>query len=95
MQKQRIVEVEHAEDHIAAFPAPRPRPEFRLADTNDVSVVGPARQLQNDLARAFAAQSGWSVKRTVIVGCVFHGVVLGSLAVAAGNLLPHIARWGG
>lgn len=95
MQKQRIVEVEHAEDHIAAFPAPRSRPGPRLANTDDVSVIGPARQLQNDLACAFAAQSGWSVKRTVIVGCVFHGVVLGSLAVAAGNLLPHIARWGG
>jgi hypothetical protein len=50
------------------------------------------RRLQNDLARAFAADAGWSVKRTVIVGCVFHGVVLGSLALAASNLVPHIAR---
>jgi len=94
MQKQRIVEVEH-EDHVATFPAPRAGPRLRLANADDVSVVGPARRLQNDLARAFAADSGWSVKRTVIVGCVFHGVVLGSLAVAASNLLPHIARWGG
>jgi len=89
MQKQRIVEVEH-QDHIAVFPAPRTRPELRLADADDVSVIGPARRLQNDLARAFAADSGWSVKRTVIVGGVFHAVVLGSLAVAASNLLPHI-----
>jgi len=92
MQKQRIVEVEHAEDHVIAFPAPRARPALRLADAGDVAVVGPARRLQNDLARAFAADSGWSVRRTVIVGCVFHGVVLGSLVVAASNLLPHIAR---
>ena len=92
MQKQRIVEVEHAEDHVIAFPAPRARPALRLADAGDVAVVGPARRLQNDLARAFAADSGWSVGRTVIVGCVFHGVVLGSLVVAASNLLPHIAR---
>jgi hypothetical protein len=90
MQKQRIVEVEHVEDHIVAFPAPRARPAPRLADAGDVSVVSPARRLQNDLARAFAADSGWSVKRTVIIGGVFHAVVLGSLAVAAGNLLPHI-----
>jgi hypothetical protein len=92
MQKQRIVEVQQVEDHITAFPAPRARPALRLADASDVSVVGPARRLQNDLARAFAADAGWSVKRTVIVGCVFHGVVLGSLVVAASDLLPHIAR---
>lgn len=92
MQKQRIVEVEHVEDHIVAFPASRARPQLRLASADDVSVVGPARRLQNDLARAFAADAGWSVKRTVIVGCVFHGVVLASLALAASNLVPHIAR---
>jgi hypothetical protein len=92
MQKQRIVEVEHVEDYIVAFPAPRARPELRLANASDVSVVGPARRLQNDLAHAFAADDGWSVKRTVIVGLVFHAVVLGSLALAASNLVPHLAR---
>ncbi|CAN7396776.1 hypothetical protein [Caulobacter sp. LjRoot300] len=92
MQKQRIVEVEHVENQIIAFPAPSARPQLRLAGADDVSVVGPARRLQNDLARAFAADAGWSVKRTVIVGCVFHGVVLASLALAASNLVPHIAR---
>lgn len=96
MQKQRIVEVEHAEE-TSAFPALLPaargaRPALRLANENDVSVVGPARRLQKDLAHAFAADDGWSVKRTVIVGLVFHAVVLGSLVVAAGNLVPHIAR---
>jgi hypothetical protein len=54
--------------------------------------LGPARRLQNDLAHAFAADDGWSVKRTVIVGLVFHAVVLGSLALAASNLVPHLAR---
>jgi hypothetical protein len=92
MQKQRIVEVEHAQDHIVAFPAPRARPELRLADESDVAVLGPARRLQNDLAHTFAADAGWSVKRTVIVGLVFHAVVLGSLALAASNLIPHIVR---
>jgi hypothetical protein len=91
MQKQRIVEVEQVENNIAAFPA-RAQPKLRLADAGDVSVVGPARRLQNDLARAFAADTGWSVKHTVIVGGVFHGVVLASLALAASNLVPHIAR---
>lgn len=91
MQKQRIVEVEHVEDSIVAFPAPRARPELRLANHSDVSVVGPARRLQNDLAHAFAADAGWSVKRTVIVGLVFHAVILGSLALAASNLIPNIA----
>ncbi len=57
-----------------------------------MSVIGPARRLQNDLAHAFAADAGWSVKRTVVVGLVFHAVILGSLALAASNLLPHIAR---
>lgn len=97
MQKQRIVEVEHieaqhVEDNTIAFPAARARPELRLANAADVSVVGPARQLQNDLAHAFAAEAGWSVKRTVIVGLVFHAVVLGSLALAASNLVPHLTR---
>jgi hypothetical protein len=91
MQKQRIVEVEHVEDPIVAFPAPRARPDLRLANAHDVSVVGPARRLQNDLAHAFAADAGWSVKRTVIVGLVFHAVILGSLALAASNLVPHVA----
>ncbi|MBO9560819.1 MAG: hypothetical protein J7515_19820 [Caulobacter sp.] len=92
MQKQRIVEVEHAQDPILAFSEPRRRPALRLANESDVSVVGPARRLQKDLAHAFAADDGWSVKRTVVVGLVFHAVVLGSLVVAAGELIPHIAR---
>lgn len=92
MQKQRIVEVEHAESNTVAFPAPGARPGPRLADERDVAVLGPARRLQADLAKAFAAKSGWSVKRTVVVGLVFHGVVLGSLAVAASNLIPHLTR---
>lgn len=91
MQKQRIVEVEHVEDPIVAFPAARARPALRLATESDVSVVGPARRLQADLAHAFAADAGWSVKRTVIVGLVFHAVILGSLALAASNFAPHIA----
>lgn len=91
MQKQRIVEVEHVQDPIVTLPAPRALPRLRLAHDHDVSVVGPARRLQNDLAHAFAADAGWSVKRTVIVGLVFHVAILGSLALAASSLIPHIA----
>jgi hypothetical protein len=91
MQKQRIVEVEHVQEPIAAIPAPRARPEMRLANDHDISVVGPARRLQNDLAHAFAADAGWSVKRTVIVGLVFHAVILGSLALAASGFVQHVA----
>src|SRR6478736_5930456 len=77
MQKQRIAEVEHALDPIVAVSRPRERSELRLANESDGSVVGPARRLQNDLALAFAAEAGWSVKRTVMVGLVFHVVILG------------------
>ena len=90
MQKQRIVEADYVEDPIALPSAPNARPRLRLADDSDVSVVGPARRLQNDLARAVAAEAGWSVKRTVIVGFAFHAAILGSLALAASNLVPHI-----
>lgn len=92
MQKQRIVEVEHVEDNTIAFPAPRARPDLRLANDSDVAVVGPARQLQNDLAQAMTAEAGWTVKRTVIAGVVFHAVILGSLALAASNMAPHLMR---
>jgi len=92
MQKQRIIEVEYVENSIAALPGTRPRPGPRLANDDDVSMVGPARRLQNDLAHAFAADAGWSVKRTVIVGAIFHAVILGSLAMAASSLVPHIVR---
>ena len=93
MQKQQIVEIEHAEDSaVITLAAPRARPTPRLATESDVSVVGPARRLQDDLAHAFAADAAWSVKRTVIAGAVFHAVVLGSLALAASNLIPHLTR---
>lgn len=89
MQKQRAVEIEHVEDNTIAFPAPQGRPQLRLVQEGDIGVVGPARRLQNDLAHAFTADAAWSVKRTVIAGVVFHAVILGSLALAASNLLPH------
>ena len=93
MQKQQIVDIERAEDRaVIAFPAPRAGPSLRLATADDVSVIGPARRLQNDLAHAFTADAAWSVKRTVIAGIVFHAVVLGSLALAASNLIPHLVR---
>ena len=90
MQKQRIVEVEHVQANTIAFPAPRARPNLELADDSHAAVASPARRLQADLAKAVAAQDGWSVKRTVVVGCIFHAVILGSLALAASNLVPHL-----
>ena len=96
MQKQRIVEVENVEDSIVSFPAPRARPDLRLANDSDAeafgSVVGPARRLQDDLAQALTAAPGWSVRRTVFAGIVFHAIVLGSLALAASNLIPQLTR---
>jgi len=93
MQKQQIVDIDQGEDGVViAFPAPRARPDLRLAVEGDVSVLGPARRLQNDLAHAFTADAAWSVKRTVIVGVVFHVVVLGLLALAASHLVPHLTR---
>ena len=94
MQKQRIVE--YVEDNVHEFPAPSarsaPAPTLRLAREDDVSVLGPARRLQNDLAKAFTPGAAWSVKRTVIAGAVFHAVVLGSLAVAASNLFQPLTH---
>ena len=91
MQKQRIVEVEQSvEDNTIAFPEPPAQPRLRLAQEDDVAVLGPARRLQNDLAHAFTPDAAWSVKRTVIAGIVFHAVILGSLAVAASSLIPHL-----
>ena len=90
MQKQRIVE--YVEDSVHEFSAPSARPKLRLAQDDDVAVVGPARRLQDDLAKAFTPGSAWSVRRTVFAGVVFHAVVLGSLALAGGNLITHMAR---
>ncbi|MBO9709999.1 MAG: hypothetical protein J7521_17500 [Caulobacter sp.] len=70
----------------------QPAPSLRLATTEDVGVVGPARQLQRDLAKALAAERGWTVRRTVVIGAVFNAAVLGSLVLAAGGAIPHLTR---
>jgi hypothetical protein len=95
MQKHAIVR--DVQDHIQIAPAPSareaaPGPALRLATDDDVGVVGPARQLQRDLAKALASERGWTVRRTVVVGAVFHVAVLGSLVLAAGGMIPQLVH---
>ncbi len=69
---------------------PRKRPALRLANENDAPVQSAAHSLQNEIARVFAQESTWSVRRTVAIGIVFHLGVFCALGLAAGGaILPH------
>lgn len=88
MQKQ--VAYDFHDDIDAAAP-PSARPEaVRLADASARSVDSPARQLQRDVAAAFGARRGWSVRRTVVLGVAYHAAILGALAMAAVEAVTHV-----
>jgi len=81
-------------DAIAPNPRTRPAlriaPTLRLANDNDAPVQSPAHGLQHDIARVFAQETTWSVRRTVAIGIVFHLGVFCALGLAAsGAILPH------
>ena len=78
-------------DYLDAIaPNPRSRPALRLAHEHDAPVESAARGLQHDIARVFAQETTWSVRRTVAIGIVFHLGVFCALGLAAsGAILPH------
>jgi hypothetical protein len=80
-------------DYLDAIaPNPRKRPELRLANDNDAPVQSAARGLQHDVARVFAQENTWSVRRTVAIGVVFHLGVFCALGLAASGAIGHFTR---
>ena len=78
-------------DAIAPQSRKRPAPSLHLANDNDAPVQSAARNLQHDIARVFAQETTWSVRRTVAIGVVFHLGVFCALGLAAGGAIsmPH------
>lgn len=90
MQKQ--VAIQH-HDHEASETTARAAPQgqlVRLAGAASSPVDSPARRLQQDVAAAFGARNGWSVKRTVLLGAAYHLVVLAALGLAATQAVVHL-----
>ena len=78
-------------DYLDAIaPNPRPQPVLRLANDNDTPVQSAAHSLQHDIARVFAQESTWSVRRTVAIGIVFHLGVFCALGLAASGAIGQI-----
>jgi hypothetical protein len=85
-------------DYLDAIaPAAEKAPEkaqthLRLINDDDAPVESAARGLQHDIARVFAQENTWSVRRTVAIGVVFHIGVFCALGLAASGAisqLPH------
>jgi len=89
MQKQVAYQVHDVVD-TAAQASSRPQ-AIHLADARSTPVDSPARQLQRDVAAAFGARRGWSVKRTVVLGAAYHAVILSALCMAAFETFTHVA----
>lgn len=80
-------------DYLDAIaPNPRKPPALRLAHDADAPVQSAARGLQHDVARAFAQENSWSVRRTVAIGVVFHLGVFCALGLAASGAIGHFTR---
>lgn len=80
-------------DAIAPAPvAARKRPDLRVVNDDDAPVASAARTLQSEIARVFAQESAWSVRRTVAIGVVFHLGVFCALGLAAGGALSQLAH---
>jgi hypothetical protein len=83
-------------DYLDAIgPAPveaRKRPDLHIASEADAPVASAARTLQSEVARVFAQESTWSVRRTVAIGVVFHLGVFCALGLAAGGALGQFAH---
>lgn len=79
-------------DAIAPAADTQGRPSLRIANDHDAPVSGGARSLQSELARVFAQESRWSVRRTVALGVVFHLGVFCALGLAAGGALTQFAH---
>jgi len=80
-------------DYLDAIaPKARKRTELRLANDNDAPVQSAARGLQHDIARVFAQENTWSVRRTVAIGIVFHLGVFCALGLAASGAIGHLSH---
>ncbi|PVM86496.1 hypothetical protein [Caulobacter endophyticus] len=88
MQKQVAYQV-HDDVATAAEASSGPQ-AVHLADARSRPADSPARQLQRDLAAAFGARKGWSVKRTVVLGAAYHAVILSALCMAAFETFTHV-----
>jgi hypothetical protein len=89
MQKQVAYQVHDVVDTAAQAASPRPH-ALHPADAASRPVDSPARQLQRDVAAAFGARQGWSVKRTVVLGAAYHAVILSALCMAAFETFAHL-----
>ncbi|KSB87575.1 hypothetical protein AS593_19430 [Caulobacter vibrioides] len=89
MQKQVAYQVH--DDVDTAAQASHRTEAVRLAGAASRPVDSPARQLQRDVAAAFGARQGWSVKRTVLLGAAYHAVILSALCLAAFETFSHVA----
>lgn len=89
MQKQVALDVQDTID--AASQAPAQPQVVRLAGASAKPVESPARRLQSDVAAAFGARQGWSVRRTVVLGAAYHAVILSALFMAAFETFTHVA----
>lgn len=89
MQKQVAYDIRNEIDTPRQPPT---SPEVvRLASATAKPMDSPARQLQRDVAAAFGAKRGWSVRRTVVLGAAYHGVILSALVMAAFETFTHVA----
>ncbi|AYV47898.1 hypothetical protein CFHF_26225 [Caulobacter flavus] len=89
MRKQVAYDVHDAIDAVQQ--APPKSDAARLAGVSARPLDSPARQLQRDVAAAFGARRGWSVRRTVVLGAAYHGVILSALIMAACETFGHVA----
>ena len=80
-------------DYLDAIaPNPRQRPELRLANDHDAPVKSAAQGLQHEIARVFAQENTWSVRRTVAIGIVFHLGVFCALGLAASGAISQLSH---
>ncbi len=94
MLKHKINSFESAEPQVGETESAEPQvgkaADLRLANDNDAPAQSAARNLQQDIARAFAQEARWSVRRTVAIGVAFHVGVFCALALAAGGALTQL-----
>lgn len=82
----------HYLDAIAPAPSIQNQPDLRIANDHDAPVASPARALQLGIGHVFAQDSSWSVRRTVIIGVIFHLGVFSALGLAAGAALTQFGH---
>jgi hypothetical protein len=92
MQKQVAYEIQNDIGPTSGPPETPPPEVILLASASARPVESPARALQRDLAAAFGAKQGWSVRRTVVLGAVYHAAVLSALGMAAFEAATHFFR---